>query len=541
MKRFLLFITMAILTISMAGCGNNQVERPSEIQIEEGIKTALKDDEHIEFDKMSDFTYNEVEVNDSDMEILKSKYASRVDYVKYETTFSLVSVAMDMKANYSVVFAYNNGEWSYSFGYITDKDLWEYTEKDASKVDKQRMLSDLKNEEFASFEKGYVGNPKYSSIQNITNRDYDESVHRDTIETSVLVKTDFAEYEIPIKMIYYFSKGEWIVGDIEISDSKDWVLTYNNGSVPEFLGDNIILSYLTTDTNFLTYVCNLNYVDDYSITKESEIANKDSVDVRYIFSTRYDNIGTVNYNVDISYQWLSNEWSDAEPQVTFRNADFSDLLKNTYNCENGEYFKFTNIEETDDLSYKLTGQYVTDKTTDISCVLTVPLRDNNWEANILDINGNQIGDIPASTFSLNLEYSSIVYNNMNYNAVEIVIPEESQEQAEKNTSNELIYGLDSYNNEITKDNLMFNEINVSYDGSSKITIEGNINNLSDGASEYKVSAALFDENGIVLGEGAFDGDSQLTENSSEHVSFDINDINNDTNAKIKKITIYINK
>lgn len=545
MKKFLLISSMIICSLFLlTGCGGKEeIQKPTDLVIEEGIKTALKEDEHINFDKMSNFTYTEVEVTEDDFTKLKETFASRVEYIKYETTFSLVSVNMDMEANYSAIFVYNNGEWYFSFGYVTDKDAWTYQEKEASRVDKQRMLSDLKEKEFASFEQGYVGNPKYSSIKSIDSREYDESVHRDTIKTSVGVKTDFAEYDIPITMIYYFQKGEWILGDVSISGVEEWTLKYNDNSAPEFLDNSIILSYLTTDTNFLTYVCNLNYVDNYEIVKESEIASKDSVDVVYKFSAIYDYIGTVNYDVTVSYQWLNNEWSDAEPVVTFRDADFSEFIKYDWNSEDGSYFKFTNIESLENGIYRITGKYSNNNSVDIVCNLTVPLRDNNWEAQITDINGNQIWDIPSSSFSLNLEYGAIIYNDIYFAPINITISEDPIEDIpEVNTSNEIAYtGEDIVcTNEITKENLLFKEISISYNDNS-LNISGTIYNLSDGQTGYKISAALFDKNGMIISEGVLNSDSQLTANSSAIVSLKIDDITEDMKSNISKITIYLKK
>lgn len=542
MKKYILIFLTLILSLLLISCGKEDIGKPTDIQIEEGIKQALKED-GVDFDKISNLQLSEVEVTEEDMTLLKEKYASKVEFIKYESTFSLVSVTMDMTANYSAIFVYNNGTWNYSLGYITNKDEWTYQEKEASRVDKQRMLSDLKEIEFASFEKGYVGNTKYSSIDSIVSREYDETVHRDVIETSIAVETSFAKYNIPVKMIYYFNKGEWLLGDIEISDVKDWKLTYNSGSAPDFLSDSVILSYLTTDTNFLTYICNLNFADGYEIKKESEIASKESVDVIYKFSVNYDYIGTINYNVSITYQWLNNEWSDAEPLVIFRDADFSEMLKYDWNCSNGSSFKFSDIETTEEGIYKLKGKYSNNNSVDIISNLTVPLRDNNWDATITDINDNQIWDIPASEFSLNLEYGAIVYNNELFAPIEITIIDNPEpEQTEINTSNGIVYNQQDItcDNQITKDNLLFKDIVISYLNES-INVSGTVSNLSDGQTSYKIGVVLFDEDDKIITEGAYISDTQLTVGSSSIVSVDIPKITDDINNTINKITIYVSK
>ena len=536
-KKVSVVFSFLFLSFLLTSCGeNNSTPAITDLVIEEGLKTALKE-EGISFDKMSDLVYNEVEITDDDFEALKSKYADRVAYIKYETKFSLISVDMDMTGNYSAIYVYNNGIWQFSFGYYTDKDAWTYVEKEASRVDKQRMLSDLKTLEFASFEKGYVGDPKYSSIGSITNREYDASVHRDTIETTITVETDFAKYSIPVKMIYFFNKGEWKFGDVEIGNLEDWILTYNNGSAPEFLSDSIILSYLTVDTNFLTYVGNLEYIDDYSIKKVSEIATKTSVEVIYEFSVDYENIGNVKYNVLAKYEWLNNEWSEAKISVSFADADFSDFIALKWNSDSEGCFTFSEITKNEDNSFNLKGKYSKNSDVDIVCKLSVPLRDNNWDAAITDINGNQIWDIPASSFSIDLQYGAIVYNNIYYAPVDIDIPVEEEVVEETiNTSNVLEYGKEIYDNEITKNGLMMKNISVKYENSI-VEINGEIHNLTEGQSGYNIGIVLFDSDSNIIGEGSFSSMADLTAGSSSVVKIEIPDIDDD--SIISNITIYL--
>lgn len=543
-KSLVLFSSILILSIFFSGCGNQELQKPSPIIIEDGIKQALKTDGYI-FDKISNFQYVEVDITEDDMEQLKSKYASRVDYIKYNTTFDLVSAEMDMSGNYSAIFCYNNGSWSFSFGYLTNKDEWEYKEKAASFVDKQRMLDDLKNTDFGSFQRGYVGNSTYSSIGSIESRKYNETVHSDIIKTQVVVETDFAVYQIPIQMTYFFVNGEWILGGVDVSNEDEWNLIYNDGSAPQFLSDSIILSYLTTETNFLTYVCNLDYVKDYSIRKESEIANKESVNVIYCFSVQYEYIGTVNYNVEISYIWLDNEWGDAEPQVSFRDADFTEMIKWDWKNEDGSLFKFISSNPLGNSSYSLTGSYGNNNSVEIIANLNVPLRDNNWDASITDMNGNQLWDIPASSFALNLEYGAIIYNNKYYAPIQINVEEDIDNpdiDVIVNTSNEIIYNKDiiSYDNQITKNNLMFKEITIDYE-KEVLKVNGTIYNMSDGQSSYRVAIALFDENDMIISEGVKESDSILTPESSAIISVDINELSEEEYSKITRIMVYLSK
>lgn len=538
------FAAMSLVLLigaSLTGCGKQEShDPPSNVFIENAIADAMHE-EGIEFDRMSDFQFTAVETTEEDYEQLKSKYASKVDFQKVESTFSLTSVNMDMVGNWSAIFVFNSGEWAYSFGYQTDESKWQYQEKQASRVDKQKMLEDLKDVDFGVFGKGYVGDVRYSSILTVE-REYDESVHMDTIETSVAVKTDFAEYSIPIKMTYYFVKKDWELGGVEVSNVEDWKLEYNNGSAPDFMSDNVLLSYLTTETNFLTYVCNLEYVSDYKITKESEVASKESLSVIYTLSTTYEYIGTVNYNVEVVYKWLNNEWSDPELTPTVKDADFSEMCKNNWSSDDGSYFKFTGVEANESGGYKLVGQYSTNSAVDINANLNIPLRDNNWDAHIVDINGNQIWDIPSSEFALDLQYGAIIYDNKYFAPVQIHISDGGDDVEEENpTSNVLVYEQEAkaYPNEITRNNLMLNAIEVGY-SEGVFTIKGNITNMSDGQSGYRVSAAMFDSDDIIVAEGVVSsGDTMLLPGSAGQITIRAEGMSEEDHARVKKIILYV--
>lgn len=554
MKKILIAILFIMFTFSISSCGKNeQIGEPTNIMIEDGISKSLKNDAGIKFDRISDFVFTKVEVNESDMDVLKSKYASQVPFVKYESTFSLVSVEMDMKGNYSGIYVYNNGSWDFSFGYITDKDSWEYKEKEASRVDKQRMLADLSQYEFGSFNKGYVGNPRYSSIGS-ADRKYEETIHRDTINTSVHVKTDFAEYTIPVTLIYYFQQGEWNLGDIQISDVQDWELTYNNGVAPAFLSDSELLSYLTEESNFLTYICNLDYVSDCSIFKESEIASKESVSVNYVFSVKYDGIGTISYDVCPTYNWHNGDWdcdwnTGNEPHPpTVKDADFSEMLHKKWESDSGEYFLFDTAESTENNTFKLSGTYHGNSDSSIVVTLDVLLGNNRmdgwegWNANISDINGNSIWDIPSSKLKLNLQYKVIEYNNQLFSASEMPnIEEPIESENPVNSSNVIKYtpGVMTYDNQVLRENLLVNDIYISYENES-IIFTGNVSNKSEGQSKYTVSIVLYDKDDNSIGEGVASSiDSLLLPSSAAAIKISIPEISEEDYGMIEKIIVYV--
>lgn len=537
MKTNKLFIFIAACYIFLSGCGNkNNFPELSDILIQESIQNTLKTEEMISFDKMSDFQFTEVEVNDFDMETLKSKFPSKVEFKKFESSFTLVSVSLDIKANYSSVFVYNNGEWKLSFGYPTDKDAWEYTGKQT--VNMQRMLDDLKTTDFDSFSTGYVGDSKYSSLK-IEERNTDMSINRDNVSVLVNVKTDFAEYEIPVDIVYYFNKGEWVLGDVTVSDSSQWKLTYNDGRAPTFMTDNEVLSYLTVDTNFLTYVANLGFVEDFSIEKISEKATKDSVIAEYRFNTRYDYIGTMSYSAYAEYEWMDGEWGEPEVSVEPYEADFSEMIKYEWKNDSGNVFTFEEITYDEETGmYLITGKY---NSVPLVLNISIVLRDNNWDAKLLNSEGMEILDIPTSVLSLNLEYSAILYNNLLFSPAEIVMEEETPEQeAIINTSNDIVItGISQeqfFDNVISKDGLTFKDIVLAPDmDTGVITIKGTISNTSGAMSGYRITAAAYSADGTLLSEGLLKSESQLTTDSSAVVEFSMDAMDL---TQAEKLTIY---
>ena len=77
MKKVIFLILLLIFIIT--GCGKTEVPKPTTMEIQEKVAAALKDNEKVNFDKIADFTCNEVKISENDYSTLKEKYASKVE------------------------------------------------------------------------------------------------------------------------------------------------------------------------------------------------------------------------------------------------------------------------------------------------------------------------------------------------------------------------------------------------------------------------------------------------------------------------------
>lgn len=545
LKNICLFCLFFILTFSMVGCsGNSSNNQPDKITVEAGLTQALKDEGFI-FDKISSIQINTVDINDSDFEQLKSKYASQVPYVKYEATYSLITTAKDTHGNYSMIFVYNNGAWELSFGYITDKNSFEYEWKET--VSLKRVKNDIKNVSIGNFEKGYVGDDKYSTCE-IVERITEKNINRDEVRLKCTAITDFAEYVMPVSVIYYFTDGDWVLSDIVVSDESEWKLIYDKGREPKFMSESEVISKITTSTEFLTYVCNKNYVSDYSIVKGDDIADRDSVKAQYIFTAEYKNLGKIEYYVAVLYEWLDGEWGEGEMSIELKNADFSDLINTQWNGELGDKFLFTEVvpDEENVSIYTFKGIYTSNEnqTTDIIVTLTLPLRDNNWEAVITDKDGRAIWDMASSSLTLDTEYKAIKYDGNYYAPTKVVINEETGEIEEAiNTSNVLDYVYKEneaveYNNVITENNIELSEIVLGFT-EGKFAIESKIVNLAEVDKIYNINVMLLNEDDDIVTDFVITTEEALEAGYSTYIeeAFEISE--EIDLAQIVKIKIYI--
>lgn len=339
MKKILKIISFLSISILISGCSKKGPPLPDKSFIEKEVSNAIRYEENIPFDKMSEFEYEESEITNDDIQVLSEKFAYQIPYVKYDCKFSLVTLSMEQKVTYSSVFVNNGDGWKLSFGYINE-DKTEYLAKESiSAID---IMADLKEYEIGSFEKGYVGDVSNTRLE-IKNRDTDIVKGNDNISLDIIVNTNFCEYKIPVDIFYRFSNGNWNIDSLDIADEELWEINYIGGKEPPFTSKDRILARLTNqDNNFLYYICNLDFVSNYSLEKETDIANKDSVTEKYLFSVEYENFGTVNYEILIKYNWLGKNWAmETDASVNIKNCDLSKMKNKTWTSEDGQTIIFT--------------------------------------------------------------------------------------------------------------------------------------------------------------------------------------------------------
>lgn len=86
---------------------------------------------------------------------------------------------------------------------------------------------------------------------------------------------------------------------------------------------------------------------------------------------------------------------------------------------------------------------------------------------------------------------------------------------------------------------MLNAIEVGY-SEGVFTIKGNITNMSDGQSGYRVSAAMFDSDDIIVAEGVVSsGDTMLLPGSAGQITIRAEGMSEEDHARVTKIILYV--
>jgi hypothetical protein len=393
MKKRILLLTCFILlfVISLVGCGNKNETPPlTEDILKEICSNAIKQDMY--FDQISNMTFEYIETSEKDMNSLKEVFASAVPYQSIKCTANISSIAMDAYVEYNLVCAYNM-EWKVISCYSVNEGNWEY---DAKKfVSLKEIMNDLKNIKVGLFEQGYCGDEKNSTLT-INNREEDKSINRETVYCTLKIDTDFGYYEVDIEAIYYFKKGKWVIGDFVIPEVHKWKFTFDENYEIKLFNDEYIEKKLTTKTEFLTYIVNLDNISSSAIYLEGMKADTEFVTYNYVYTVSYDGIGLVTYNIDISYEWLFLEWGEGQFKISVKNNDFKELNHTKY-VFGDKYLTIKDIVNYDedlvpeDTKINEASQFVTIEYFDgqdkyeLFCNLLVVLRDNNYDLNILKI------------------------------------------------------------------------------------------------------------------------------------------------------------
>lgn len=426
LKKLLLCGVMMVGIIScFTGCGKEETPAIDETLIITSLKESIKKD--MSYDNIANITYQPVESNEEEINKLKEIYTSQVPYTTYECSASLSSVDMDADVQYRILLAYNE-EWKCVYYAPFNENEWEYEAK--SQVNNKRIMDDLCSYSFGSFEKNYVGNDRYSSIE-ITDRNFDKSINRDTIDLNVTAKLDFGTVEFHVNVIYYFVRGEWVVGDLVADEQSEWKLNIESGYELNELTDDEIIKKLTTKNEFLTYVANNKYFQKCSLTKDYYDCHGSEMYVHHTFHTEYEDIGSVDYEIIAYYEWLAYEWSEPEITVLFKSFDFNEIIGKTFVDSKGNKLILEKITEpSNELSDKASrdfhfSYYDGKNASEFNGNFIVVLRDNTWEC-VLD-EDNPLG---YTTLSLCVDSKSFVSND----SVRYYMVNEPDQPTEETTS-----------------------------------------------------------------------------------------------------------
>lgn len=389
----LIFCLVAIFLVGLvSGCGEKTPE-PTKDELIEICSAAVK--ENIYFDQMSDITFEEIASTEDDINALKEVFNSKVDYKTLHLTANISSITMDASIEYNCVIAYNSG-WKVIKCYSVNESKWVYEAKEF--VAMKDIMNDLKSVDVGPFEAGYVGDEKKSTLT-INDRKEDKTINRETVYCTVKIDTDYGYYTADIEAIYYFKKGVWVIGDFVIPDVNNWKFTFNERCEIELYKNDYIMDKLNTKSEFLTYVVDKSKTLNTNLELAGLVATTEHVIYNYKYTVNYPNLGEVVYDVNISYEWLSYEWSVGKIEVSLASQDFTIIKENKYIngntyltiddiVKNSEDFEIDEMDlsEYDDLSdYVYLTYFDGTDTYKIIGNLLVVLRDDLYDINIIKV------------------------------------------------------------------------------------------------------------------------------------------------------------
>lgn len=338
MRKKIALIFMSILMILTITACSKDDEAPEITQVEKeaGLKTMLKK-ENYTFDSLKRIDFKESDVTEKDMTKLKQKFEHRVDFIKNDVEVTMSTNASKTAAEFSIIYAYYGDEWQPVIFYPINEKSWVSEAKE--KVNKNRVMKDLRQTEFKGFKKGYVGKESNTKVI-LNNRDQKINIGRDILFTTVVVKTDFAKYKIGIDFTYQFKDNKWVLTSTNIQDQKLWQIEYDKDNVPDALSQEAVIKKLTNKKNFLTYVTNKDYVSKTMLSETRETVGVDELAYAFSWMTDYDNIGKITYSVKMPYKFSEGEWQEGKPKVEIDNINAENMV-GKWKGENGDEINFT--------------------------------------------------------------------------------------------------------------------------------------------------------------------------------------------------------
>ena len=510
-KYSILSCLLCLICLFTTACGNkNEVPELTEKILKEICSEAMK--ENMYFDQINNMTFEEVETSEEDLNTLKGIFEEQVEYHSFNVTANISSMSMDAYVEYVCVTTFNNIDWQVSICYPVNENKWKYEPKE--EVALKTIMNDLKKVNVGPYEAGYVGDEKLSTLT-IVDRKNDTSINRQTISCSLQINNEYGHYIVNLDAIYYFKRGNWVIGDFDIPDPKEWTFTYNQGYEIKLPSNESIINKIITKKEFLTYAVNINNVADAELIYDGMIASKENVTCVYNYIVEYEKTGRVVYDINIVYPWLSYEWGDGEYKVSVSKQDLSKLKGSKY--INGNQYLIVDdvIEYSDDLEFdnveslsefEKYSEFVKIKyfdgsdTYDLLCNCAIILRDNNYDMNILTVYKNNefvkhfkefdkiVLDITDS-----LSIDGVVFNKCQSSGLLF------KEFVGKNASNISL----KINNVYLKDGKEFIGINYkngeeNYDIEGPLDINGNTWTLKTKFGEKEVSIIIYNDNPVSI-------------------------------------------
>lgn len=336
-KKVFYVVLLVVISLGLAACSKGKDKAPEITQVEKenGLQTMLKKQQYT-FDNLEKIKFKDSEVSEKDMTKLKQLFESRVDFVKNDVEVTLSTNASKTAGEFSIVYAYYDDSWQAVFAYPINEKGWVSEAK--SRVNKKRVMEDLKAAEFKGFKKGEVG--KESNTKVILNkRDEKIDIGRDILFTTVVVKTDFAKYRIDVDFTYQFKDGKWELQKMNIQDQKLWQIEYDKSNIPDALSQEAVIKKLTNKKNFLTYVTNKDYPTNTMLSETRQSVGVD--ELAYVFSwiTEYADIGKITYKVEMPYKFSDGEWDEGKQKVTVDKINIDEMV-GKWTGENGDEIEF---------------------------------------------------------------------------------------------------------------------------------------------------------------------------------------------------------
>lgn len=336
-KKVFYIVLLVVISLGLAACSKGKDKAPEITQVEKenGLQTMLKKQQYT-FDNLEKIKFKDSEVSEKDMTKLKQLFESRVDFIKNDVEVTLSTNASKTAGEFSIVYAYYDDSWQAVFAYPINEKGWVSEAK--SRVNKKRIMEDLKSAEFKGFKKGKVG--KESNTKVILNkRDEKIDIGRDILFTTVVVKTDFAKYRIDVDFTYQFKDGKWELQKMNIQDQKLWQIEYDKSNIPDVLSQEAVIKKLTNKKNFLTYVTNKDYPTNTMLSETRQSVGID--ELAYVFSwiTEYADIGKITYKVEMPYKFSDGEWDEGKQKVTVDKINIDEMV-GKWTGENGDEIEF---------------------------------------------------------------------------------------------------------------------------------------------------------------------------------------------------------